>query len=69
MFREMYYQCNQKCSINLSFGTTVMLATMISVVNFFVMLAAVMGATLLYIEIYGNDIWKWLIFLDKFPLI
>lgn len=51
-FAEMRRQMNMKKGVNLGFGCAVMFATMIPILNFFVMPAAVIGATLLWVEQY-----------------
>ena len=53
-FPNIRHLLNQKRVTNLSFGCLVMFATMIPVVNFFVMPAAVIGATLLWVEEYRD---------------
>ncbi len=52
IFVDMRYLLAQKRGLNLGFGGAVMLATMIPVINFIVIPAAVAGATLLYVERY-----------------
>ena len=51
-FQEMREELDQKRMLNLSFGSLVMLFTMIPVLNFFVMPAAVAGATALWVKEY-----------------
>lgn len=51
-FKDMRNLLSQKRIVNLSFGSIVMFATMIPVVNFVVMPAAVIGATLLFVDEY-----------------
>lgn len=51
-FGDMRNLLGQKRVVNLSFGSVVMFATMIPVVNFIVMPAAVIGATLLWVDEY-----------------
>lgn len=51
-FKNMRNLLSQKRIVNLSFGNIVMFATMIPVVNFVVMPAAVIGATLLFVDEY-----------------
>lgn len=51
-FGDMRNLLGQKRAVNLSFGSIVMFATMIPVVNFIVMPAAVIGATLLWVDEY-----------------
>lgn len=52
-FRDMRNLLSQKRVANLSFGSIVMFVTMIPIVNFIVMPAAVIGATLMWIDLYG----------------
>lgn len=49
-FKGMRHQMAKQRWDSLSFGATVMLVTLIPIVNFFVMPAAVIGGTLLYLE-------------------
>lgn len=51
-FGDMRNLLGQKRWVNLSFGSIVMVATMIPVVNFIVMPVAVIGATLLWVDEY-----------------
>lgn len=51
-FRAMRAKMGQQRIPNLGFGSTVLVATMIPLVNCFVMPAAVIGATLFYLEKY-----------------
>lgn len=54
-FVDMRRLLNEKRAVNFGFGTVVMLATMIPILNFFVMPAAVIGATILYVEQYAHE--------------
>ena len=54
-FHDMLKKLTQKRLPNLSFGCCVLLATMIPIVNLIVMPAAVIGATLFWIEHYQKD--------------
>ncbi|GAB4359319.1 MAG: sulfate transporter CysZ [Gammaproteobacteria bacterium] len=49
-FRDQRREMSQRPMLTLGFGGAVLFATMIPVINFFVMPAAVAGATLLYLE-------------------
>jgi CysZ protein len=49
-FKSLHQYLRAHCWISLTFGFSVALASMIPVINFFVMPAAVIGGTLLYLE-------------------
>ncbi len=51
-FRAMRDKMQEKRLVHLSFGCMVMLATLIPIINFIVMPAAVIGATVLWVEEY-----------------
>lgn len=55
-FDEMRVKLKAKRATHLSFGSIVMFATMIPVLNFFVMPAAVIGATLLWVEEHRDEV-------------
>ncbi len=52
-FKDMRRLLAQKRGVNLSFGALVMIASMIPIVNFIVIPAAVAGATKLWLHEYG----------------
>lgn len=54
-FADMRRLLNAKRGLNFGFGIIVMVATMIPFLNFFVMPAAVIGATILYVERYQAE--------------
>jgi len=49
-FKNLHRYLHAHCWISLTFGFSVAIASMIPIVNFFVMPAAVIGGTLLYLE-------------------
>ncbi|MCK4608840.1 MAG: sulfate transporter CysZ [Gammaproteobacteria bacterium] len=53
-FREIRRQLASKKATNLGFGITVMLASMLPIINFIVMPAAVVGATVLWTKEYHS---------------
>ncbi len=55
-FTEQRKKLRQKPINSLSFGATTLVATLIPVVNFFVMPAAVAGATIMWIELFNNSL-------------
>ena len=49
-FDDMYGFLRKNCMLSLSFGAGVILVSLIPVINFFVMPAAVIGATLMWMD-------------------
>lgn len=54
-FLKMRRMLTQKRSVNLGFGCAVMACSLIPIVNFIVMPAAVIGATYLWVDQYGSS--------------
>jgi len=49
-FKDMYQHLRKHCIASMSFGCAVMIVSMIPIINFFVMPAAVIGGTLMYLD-------------------